>query len=263
MNPIDFKKLAEPFSGNRISWRVGMAGKSADGKIWVKALAYFDARDGMDRLDEVIGPDNWSDSYRKEGESVICRLGIRTGYQTASGDPIWVYKEDASDETDIEAVKGGMSGAFKRACVKWGIGRYLYDLKEGFANVCDKSAEGAIYANTEKLGVFYWQPPRLPDWALPEIERNKGPQPGNVTTFPKPVSAPSALADPGEYKFTVGKHFKDGKAMQDLGPHGVNQWLSSMQDLLAAENKPATGKLVNDMAAAEAFLKSRETKRAE
>lgn len=231
--PIDFRKLAEPFHSERISWRVGMAGKSADGKIWVKALAYFDARDGMDRLDQVVGPESWQDEYRKVGDAVICRLGI-----CVNG--VWVYKEDASDETDIEAVKGGMSGAFKRACVKWGIGRYLYDLKEGFATVCEKGTNGAIYANTEKLGVFYWLPPSLPDWALPESERQQPKGKPNLQA----ISAPDS--DPGAYVIKVGK-FKGNRidACGPFTPEGIPTELLSWATWLAGEakakNKPLTG----------------------
>lgn len=183
--------LKKPFPSNRISWRIGQAGKNGD-RIWVKALAYFDARDGMDRLDEVLGAENWRDSYRytgKENASVVCRIEIKIGDE-------WVGKEDGSEETDIEAVKGGMSGAFKRACVKWGIGRYLYDLPQTFANTCDKDAEGAIYARTQELGTFYWQAPQLPNWAkpdselsavpLPRVERQGSAAPSDMPSFPAP-----------------------------------------------------------------------------
>ncbi|MGH7576528.1 MAG: Rad52/Rad22 family DNA repair protein [Longimicrobiales bacterium] len=35
----------------------------------------------------------------------------------------------------MESVKGGLSAATKRAAVEWGIGRYLYGIEEGWANV--------------------------------------------------------------------------------------------------------------------------------
>ena len=37
-------------------------------------------------------------------------------------------KSDGAGETDYEGEKGSYSDSFKRACVKWGVGRYLYDL---------------------------------------------------------------------------------------------------------------------------------------
>ena len=52
-------------------------------------------------------------------------------------------KWDAAENTQVEAVKGGRSGAMKRAAVQWGIGRYLYNLEEGFAQTSlDKSRDG-------------------------------------------------------------------------------------------------------------------------
>jgi hypothetical protein len=256
---MNFKKLSEPFSGNRISWRIGQCGKTDDGKIWIKALAYFDARDGMDRLDEVAGHGNWQDEYRKVGDAVICRLGIKVG-------DAWVWKEDASDETDIEAVKGGMSGAFKRACVKWGIGRYLYDLKEGFANTCDKGVEGAIYAKTKELGTFYWLPPRLPDWAIPENER--GPKPSNSqsgVSNPPPFhtgvvgGAASAGSTPGAYVVKVGKRWA-GMTLEKIGPHDAASYGKYLRESAREKGKPLTGDWLKCADMIDAFLATREVK---
>jgi hypothetical protein len=41
----------------------------------------------------------------------------------------FVYKSDTGSAGDIEAEKSVVSDAFKRAAVKWGIGRFLYDLE--------------------------------------------------------------------------------------------------------------------------------------
>lgn len=42
---------------------------------------------------------------------------------------------DGAENTDIEPVKGGLSDAYKRAAVKWGIGRYLYDMEAAWVDV--------------------------------------------------------------------------------------------------------------------------------
>src|SRR5690606_38042070 len=77
----------------------------------------------------------------------------------------WVTKWDGAENTEKEAVKGGLSGAMKRAAVQWGIGRYLYQLEEGWANV----HEGGQYsAQTKDKKWFRWDPPALPAWALPD-----------------------------------------------------------------------------------------------
>jgi hypothetical protein len=119
---MDIKDLAKPFPKDAVHWRV--QGKPYQGKNgWAAmALAYIDARDVMDRLDEVCGPDGWQDSYVETASGrVICTLSIRT----ESG---WVSKSDGAGGTAVEAEKGGISDALKRAAVKWGIGRYLYRL---------------------------------------------------------------------------------------------------------------------------------------
>lgn len=76
----------------------------------------------MDRLDEVCEPQNWKDSYRDDHGTTMCTLSIKIGDE-------WVSKEDGSGDTDVEAEKGAVSKALVRAAVKWGIGRYLYDVK--------------------------------------------------------------------------------------------------------------------------------------
>lgn len=85
-------------------------------------VAYIDARDAQDLLDEVCGPENWQDEYYQVKNTMVCRVGIKIGDQ-------WVWKSDGGTETDVEAEKGELSDSFKRACVKWGIGRFLYGLK--------------------------------------------------------------------------------------------------------------------------------------
>src|SRR5690606_35602811 len=61
------------------------------------------------------------DEYDCVNGRTICKLGINV-------DGAWVWKSDGAGDTQVEAEKGGISDAFKRAAVKWGIGRYLYDL---------------------------------------------------------------------------------------------------------------------------------------
>jgi hypothetical protein len=77
----------------------------------------------MDRLDSVCGPDGWQCNYSAApGNAIICNLGI-----LIAGD--WIWKADGAGATDVEGEKGMLSDALKRAAVRWGVGRYLYDLK--------------------------------------------------------------------------------------------------------------------------------------
>jgi hypothetical protein len=76
----------------------------------------------QDRLDAVCGPANWQDSYTETLKGrLLCTLTIRI-------DGEWISKSDGAGDTDVEGEKGAISDAIKRAGVKWGIGRYLYDI---------------------------------------------------------------------------------------------------------------------------------------
>jgi hypothetical protein len=100
------EKLKAPFAPEHIKSRP-MGGKK---------LHYIDARNVMDRLDEVVGMDNWSNEFWFEGNRTICELTI-----------LGVTKMDGAGDTSIEGEKGGLSDALKRSAVMFGIGRYLYE----------------------------------------------------------------------------------------------------------------------------------------
>lgn len=114
-----FEQLASPFDPSEVDWRVGSTTKD---KAKGMALAYIDARTVMDRLDTVCGPAGWQNRYVLNGTKTVCEIGIKC-------DGEWVWKSDGAGDSDIEAEKGALSDAFKRAAVRWGIGRYLYNLK--------------------------------------------------------------------------------------------------------------------------------------
>jgi len=88
-------------------------------------VAYIDARDVEDVLDKVAGPENWQCEYTQAGGQMICRIGILCN--SADGMQ-WNWKSDGGSESQIEKEKGLLSDSFKRAAVKWGIGRFLYRL---------------------------------------------------------------------------------------------------------------------------------------
>jgi len=163
----DLKRLREPFPPEEIEWRVGQSGKTREGRPWAKVLAYLTSRAIMDRLDEVVGPANWRNEFSvppnaEPGKAVLCTIFVRVGEE-------WISKTDGAENTDFEAVKGGLSDAMKRAAVQWGVGRYLYGLGETWAECSEQSMKGQDgwrYAKT-KDGVFWWKPPELPVWALP------------------------------------------------------------------------------------------------
>jgi hypothetical protein len=131
---MNIKDLHRPFDPENVSWRIGSITKD---KTRGLALAYLDARDVMERLDEVCGPANWqSDCYDAGDGRLACKLGIRI-------DGEWVWKCDGAggresserglSENDVS--KASFSDAFKRAAVLWGVGRYLYDLQSPWVAV--------------------------------------------------------------------------------------------------------------------------------
>jgi len=144
------KQLKCPFPVKALSWRVGSTNKD---KTKGMMLAYIDARDVMKRLDQVCGFDGWRDEYREVQGRIICRLWLRIGTE-------WTWREDGAGDTDTEGQKGGISDAFKRAAVKWGVGRYLYDLPSPWVEI---QAFGKSYA-----AVKGWDSAlTLPEWATP------------------------------------------------------------------------------------------------
>jgi len=105
-NKIDYKWRVQSFSKNKPS---------------AQCVAYIDARDVMARLDEVVGVENWQDDYKLVDGKLMGGIGIKCGDN-------WVWKWDTGNESAMDGDKGQISDAFKRAGVKWGIGRFLYDL---------------------------------------------------------------------------------------------------------------------------------------
>lgn len=161
---MNLNKLKDKFKAEELEWRVQQAGTSND-KIWAKVLAYVDARAVMNRLDSVVGPENWKDEYSHEEKGVMCCISIKINDE-------WVPKWDGSPETDIESFKGGISKAFVRSAVKWGIGRYLYNLPASFADVTpdkkDRSFANYVKAKKDTHATFRWNPPAVPKEFLPE-----------------------------------------------------------------------------------------------
>ncbi len=129
--PDLFAALAAPFETDEVKTRSTRSGIQ---------LHYITARTAMNRLDSVLGPENWWDDYVPTESSVLCKLTIRLpdgstvtksdagGYagmevRTRTGEMV---RDDENDE------KSGFSDAFKRAAAKFGVGRYLY--RDGVPN---------------------------------------------------------------------------------------------------------------------------------
>lgn len=208
------EQLSKPFPENQIEWRIGQSGKSGN-KCWAKVLCYIQARAIQDRLDEVMGPENWSVSYEfpKDG-GVLCNLKLKFGDE-------WVTKQDGAEETDIESFKGGISSALKRAGSAWGIGRYLYDMEAQWAQVEMNKSEGYDWAKTKDGTEFYWKAPQLPKWALPAADTKKDQVKGSAHVPP-----------PEFFIVTFGEH--QGK---QLGNLNADELKAFYKRLMALEKK--------------------------
>jgi hypothetical protein len=136
--------LAAPFTDHEVKFKPQVVkGNRA------LALAYVDVRAIMDRLDDVLGVENWQDHYQLlPDNSVICRLRLRIGDR-------WITKCDVGSPSEQpdggDRLKAAFSDALKRAAVKFGIGRYLYRLPQQWAD----------YDPVRKQ---FTSTPRLPDW---------------------------------------------------------------------------------------------------
>lgn len=99
-------------------WRVQSFSKK---KPVATVMAYIDARDAMDTLDAyaVYG---WHREHYVVDSKVYCKVGI----VMPDGSVMW--RSDCGVESNTDGEKGQSSDSFKRACVNFGIGRFLYDL---------------------------------------------------------------------------------------------------------------------------------------
>jgi hypothetical protein len=103
-------------------WRTGPGGKQ---------LAYIDSRDVQDLLDEVVGAENWQSDFKLIDNKLFGGIGVYCNVAKTGEYYQWIWKWDCGTESNIDEEKGQVSDALKRAGVQWGIGRFLYDIKDG------------------------------------------------------------------------------------------------------------------------------------
>lgn len=181
-HPIDFNQLAAPFSVEDIEFR---ARATTNDKSRALALAYITSRAVMNRLDAVLGPENWRDEYRPgPNGGVICGLTLRVAGE-------WITKWDGAENTNFEAIKGGLSDAFKRAAVKWGIGRYLYATPDVWVS-CTVRGKTVILDQQEARDSFS----RAMAGRLPQgnAAPSPAPQESGAPSATNPSPGPTAMA---------------------------------------------------------------------
>lgn len=183
------QELAKPFAPEDLEWRLQ---QTFEDKGRGLAVPYVTNRAIQDRLDDVVGPENWHNEFRPwhgngKKDAQICGISI---YFESRG---FITKWDGAEDTDIESVKGGLSDSMKRAAVQWGIGRVLYKMDVVWVDV-EKRGRSWVIKDSErkKLDKAY-------------LELLKGlklatAQPGGVQAQLTPGTAekPSGEAAPGK-----------------------------------------------------------------
>jgi hypothetical protein len=170
-------RLSAPFPPEVISWRIG---PTNSGKTRAIALAYIDARDVQDRLDEVCGVFWQTRHHHCGGEKLACDIGIKIGDE-------WLWRGDGAGASDVEAEKGAFSDSFKRAAVRWGIGRYLYDLDTPWVEI---EAKGNSYV--------------IPDREMAKLRGVLTGTPQKPASAPPPRPAPNGAAQPAPHSAPRG-----------------------------------------------------------
>jgi len=199
MEKINLKDLQEKLP---YKWRVQ---SFSEYKPECSCVAYVDSRDVQNLLDKVVWPENWQDEYYQVKNTMLCKIGIKIGDE-------WVWKWDGGTETDIESEKGELSDSFKRAAVKWGVGRFLYDLdivKIPANEVKDKVKKNYPYP-VDKNGKRIWD---ITEYinnlnSKPLIDWNNAPIRDDVPQIPSKTTKPYIT---GLQVQTMLMDYKEGK----------------------------------------------------
>jgi hypothetical protein len=223
------RALAEPFSPELVKAKPGVVKGNR-----CLVMRYVDARDVMNRLDDVLTPCGWRERYTpREHGVVVCELSCLIAGE-------WVTREDvggesAQDEADNRA-KAAYSDALKRAAVKFGVGRYLYQLKGLWADYDPEKRRV-----TGRLV--------LPPHALPYAmqERGAGGRPARAIAgaAEQPKALPAAAAGPPAEKSPaeVAQELLDRVDEQDArlseaGKCGAGELAGSVADAWAQAGLP-------------------------
>lgn len=139
--PPDFavikEQLLAPFDIDLVELLCASTSKT---KATGLAVAYVDKRAYEDRLDSIVGFENWQSHYEPWGESqIICHLTI-----------LGITKSDVgeADPKDRNTATSAVAKGFKRACSCFGLGRYLYSLPKVWGDMDDAKKR---FLSPEKL----------------------------------------------------------------------------------------------------------------
>lgn len=142
---MDFKTirdmLSKPFAPEDLEWRLQGTNREKSAGY---AVPYVTNRAIQDRLDDVVGPENWHNDFKPwhgsgKKDAQICGISIYSEQRKE-----WITKWDGAEDTDIEAVKGGLSDSMKRSAVQWGVGRVLYKMDPVWVDIEQRGSSFVI-----------------------------------------------------------------------------------------------------------------------
>ncbi len=194
------RELAMPFAPEDLEWRLQQAFEEKQCGI---AVPYVTNRAIQDRLDDVVGPENWHNEFKPwhgngKKEAQICGISI---FFEGRG---FVTKWDGSEDSDIEPIKGGLSDSMKRAAVHWGIGRVLYKMDAVWVDIQKRGRSWVIrddnrpkldraYLDTlRKLGLTTAKASGLQAQLTPTADKNASQQAANTQSTQNAPSAGNA-----------------------------------------------------------------------
>lgn len=180
--------LALPFAADAIEWKCGARSNDRTRGI---ALAYVDSRDYIARLNEVFGLD-WEDTYvftvAENRLLCVCTLKIHL----PDGRVITRTGDGECALSDDNATTVASAQAFKRSCVKFGLGAFLYSIPQQWVTL-----ENERYIPRhiqEGLRAAYEQWTETGQWRFGDDEGT--PSPRHATPTPAEPSAPSRQQRP-------------------------------------------------------------------
>ena len=188
-HPDLFAALAAPFAKDQTKHRQGQG----------RDVYYITAVTAMNRLDDVLGPENWSEHTAPTEDAsgtYLCTLTIRlpdgaTATRTGVG-------AAGSSGSTANPAKTAASDAFKRAAVRFGVGRYLY--RDGVPRFVTDAMEGGKPALPPKAPERPAAAPAPPPPARPAAERTHVNTPAPKAHDGPPTSGKALFARCKDYE---------------------------------------------------------------
>lgn len=221
----NLNELSQPFPPEDIEWFIGATTQDKSKGL---AIPFITNRAVMERLDDVCGIDGWRNEYKVLGSREI--IGKNGGVESKKTSQLcgisiwsedkheWITKWDGAEESDIEAIKGSLSSAMKRAAVQFGIGRYLYRLENPWVEIEQKGRSYTIKANQRIV---------MPAWAMPGgtgrpgINDSKTPTIEYIGYQQAPMQVQAPVQQPMQQQAPVTQAPSNGQTRYTLSPKQV------------------------------------------